>query len=91
MMLFVQLDRIETVVKASGHHRLSRMIKLHGQIEAARTAFLGDSFEASQVELLQQAPALLVISSRCRSRPGLRCAACRRLPSPSPANCHQAR
>jgi len=28
MMLFVQLDRIETVVKASGHHRLSRMIKL---------------------------------------------------------------
>jgi len=56
-----QLDRIQAVVK-SGHGvgaRLSRMLKLHDQLDAAKETFLSDAFEASKLEIVQQAPALI--------------------------------
>ena len=54
-----QLDRIQAAVKESGGgmgERFSRMIKLHDQLDDAKKAFLGDRFNAADLEILKAVP-----------------------------------
>jgi hypothetical protein len=57
-----QLDRIQAVVKESGGgmgERLSQMMKLHDQLDDAKQAFLGDRFNAADLEILKAVPGLV--------------------------------
>jgi len=57
-----QLDRIQAVVKESGGgmgERLSQMMKLHDQLDDAKKAFLGDRFNAADLEIFKAVPGLV--------------------------------